>query len=334
MPEIRYNVVTREWVIIATERAKRPEQFAQSDRPPEKPRPYVATCPFCPGNENQTPPEIDRFSRNGQWQVRAVPNKFAALDRGAQLSRQTQGLKRTISGTGIHEVIIESPIHDTHLALLSSADFDMVVEAYYRRYESISADSRVAHATLFRNHGLRAGTSLEHPHAQVIGTPIIPPQVRQRMETALSFYDSEGQCLFCALLADELSDGTRIIASNSHFVAFMPFAAVNPFHTWIFPAHHRANFGDSTDEELAALSKILRLVLRKICFGLANPDYNLTLRTPPREARGSRYHHWYISILPRVVRMAGFEIGSGMFINTALPEESAAFLRQAKSDPA
>jgi UDPglucose--hexose-1-phosphate uridylyltransferase len=333
MPEIRYNIVTREWVIIATERAKRPEQFAQTDRPPEKLQHYVPTCPFCPGNESQTPPEIDRFTNNGQWQVRVVPNKFPALDRDAQLSRHTQGLKRTISGTGIHEVIIESPAHDTHLALLPASDFDLVMEAYHRRYNSITADSRVAHATLFRNHGLRAGTSLEHPHTQVIGTPIIPPQVRQRMETALGFYDREGQCLFCGMLADELSDGARVIASNSHFVAFLPFAALNPFHTWIFPAHHRANFGDSTDEELAALSKILRLVLRKICFGLANPDYNLTLRTPPREARGSRYHHWYISVLPRVVRMAGFEIGSGMFINTALPEESASFLRHAKSEP-
>ena len=333
MPEIRYNIVTREWVIIATERAKRPEQFAQPSRAGTKLPPYVPTCPFCPGNEAQTPPEIDRLAADGGWRVRVVPNKFAALDRGAKLVRHTQGMKRVISGAGLHEVIIETPSHDAHLGLLPQRDFDLVVQAYHRRYETITSDPRIAHATLFRNHGERAGTSLEHPHSQIIGTPIIPPQVRERMETALNFYDREGQCLFCALLADELQDGARIVASNPHFVAFLPFAALNPFHLWIFPAQHRASFGDSTEEELAALSQILRLALRKICFGLSNPDYNLTLRTPPREASGSRYHHWYISVIPRVTRIAGFELGSGMFINTALPEESAAFLRKAPSEP-
>ena len=333
MSEIRYNLVTREWVIIATERAKRPEQFAQPNLRRPKPEPYVATCPFCPGNEHLTPPETCRIVENGHWRVRAVLNKFAALDRDAELIRRSEGLKRTISGTGLHEVIIETPAHDTHLALLSESDFDRVIQAYHQRYESITADPRVAHATLFRNHGERAGTSLEHPHSQIVGTPIIPPQVRERMENALRFYDQEGQCLLCAMLADETHDAVRVVAFNPHFVAFLPFAALNPFHLWIFPLRHTANFGDSNEEELAALSKILRLVLRKICFGLANPDYNLTLRTPPREARGSRYHHWYLSIIPRVTPIAGFELGSGMFINTALPEESAAFLRQVKPDP-
>jgi len=333
VPEIRYNIITREWVIIATERAKRPEQFAQPDHAAADLPAHVATCPFCTGNESETPPETDRFDVDGRWRVRVVYNKFAALNRDAALSRRTEGLKRIISGTGLHEVIIETPAHNRHLALLEPSDFDLVIRAYHRRYNAISADPRVAHATLFRNHGERAGTSLQHPHSQIVGTPIIPPQVRERMENALNFYDREGQCIFCALLADELLDASRIVASNSHFAAFLPFAALNPFHLWIFPSTHRANFGDSTEEELAALSQILRLVLRKLCFGLGNPDYNLTVRTVPREARGSRYHHWYLSVIPRVTRIAGFELGSGMFINTALPEASAAFLRSAPSDP-
>jgi UDPglucose--hexose-1-phosphate uridylyltransferase len=333
MPEIRYNIVTREWVIIATERAKRPEQFAQTNQRRAALPEYSPTCPFCPGNESQTPSEIDRSVVDDHWQLRVVPNKFAALDREAQLVRHTDGLKRTMSGAGMHEVIIETPRHDLHLALLSPSDFGLVLDAYHRRYLKITDDPRVAHATVFRNHGERAGTSLEHPHSQIIGTPIIPPQLRQRMESALSFYDREGQCLLCALLADEMRDGARIVASNADFVAFVPYAALNPFHLWIYPAQHRANFGDSSDEELAALSEILRIVLRKICFALANPDYNLTVQTPPREARGSRYHHWYLSVIPRVTRIAGFELGTGMFINTALPEQSAAFLRNAPADP-
>jgi UDPglucose--hexose-1-phosphate uridylyltransferase len=333
MSEIRYNVVTREWVIIATERAKRPEQFSQKNLRRPKVEPYVATCPFCLGNEQMTPPETFRISDNGNWRVRVVPNKFAALDRDATLVRRTDGLKRTISGTGLHEVIIETPLHDLHMALLAQEDFDRVIQAYYQRYVSISADPRVAHTTLFRNHGERAGTSLEHPHSQIVGTPIIPPQVRDRLETAMRYYDDEGVCLFCALLADETRDAVRVVASNPHFVAFLPFASLNPFHLWIFPIRHCASFANSSEEERQGLSQILRLVLRKICFALANPDYNLSIRSVSQEAGASRSYHWYLSIIPRVSRIAGFEIGSGMFINTARPEESAAFLRQANADP-
>lgn len=334
MPEIRYNVVTREWVIIATERAKRPEQFAQQNVRRPKVEPYVATCPFCPGNEQMTPPETFRLADDGKWRVRVVPNKFAALDRDAKLTRSNNGLKRTISGVGIHEVIIETPAHDMHMALLSQPDFDRVIQTYHERYNAISKDSRVAHTTLFRNHGERAGTSLEHPHSQIVGTPIIAPQVRGRMETALRYYDDEGQCLGCAMIEDEMRDGVRIVTSNDRFVAIIPFAALSPFQLWLLPIRHGASFGDCTDEDLALLSQTLRLVLRKICFSLANPDYNLSVRSVSHELGGSRYHHWYVSVIPRVTRLAGFELGSGMFINTSRPEDSAAFLRDTNPDPA
>ncbi len=334
MPEIRYNVVTREWVIIATERAKRPEQFSQQNIRRSKAEPYVATCPFCPGNEQMTPPETFRIADNGKWRVRVVPNKFAALDRDAKLTRSSNGLKRIISGTGIHEVIVETPAHDIHMALLSQPDFDRVIQAYYQRYDAISKDPRISHTTLFRNHGERAGTSLEHPHSQIVGTPIVPPQVRDRMETALRYYDDEGECLFCNMIEDEMRDAIRIVTSNPHFVAFIPFAALSPFQLWLFPVRHCANFGESTDEELASLSQTLRLLLRKICFSLSNPDYNLSVRSVTREAGGSRCQHWYLSVIPRVTRLAGFELGSGMFINTSRPEDSAKFLREASPDPA
>ncbi len=333
MPEIRHNIVTREWVIIATERAKRPEEFAATGTRRGAPAARVAECPFCPGNEAKTPPETYRVERNGAWQVRVVPNKFAALDAAAKLTRRHDGLKHTISGAGLHEVIIETPNHSRTLALLSEAEFAQVLDTYQRRYNAITDDSRVAHATLFRNHGERAGTSLEHPHSQIVGTPIIPPQVRDRMENALRFYDETGECIFCSVMADELLDGTRIVAQSNDFVAFIPFAAMTPFHLWIYPLHHTASFSDAPPEQLEDLSRLLRTVLRKIYFGLKNPDYNLSIRTPPREARGLRYYHWYLSVIPRVTRIAGFEIGSGMFINTALPERSAEFLRGVPTEP-
>lgn len=349
MPELRYNFITGEWVIIATERSRRPEDFAP---PTAKPRPeaYVASCPFCPGNEGQTPPEVFRISRQGlgsanpsgpakkwvpkaDWQVRVVPNKYPALDAQAELLRKTEGLKRCVSGTGIHEVIIETPEHDRTLALLTEREIELVVETYYQRYEAITADPRVAHAVLFRNHGERAGTSLEHPHSQIVGTPIMPPQVRGRMENALRYFDETGECLYCSVMAQELLDQERIIAQSESFVAFVPYAALSPFHIWIFPLRHTPSFIEAKPEELTEFARILRLVLRKIYFGLGDPDYNFTLRTPPREASGMKYFHWYAGIIPRVMRVAGFELGSGMFINTALPEESAKFLRHVPVDP-
>jgi UDPglucose--hexose-1-phosphate uridylyltransferase len=320
VPEIRYNVVTREWVIIATERAKRPEQFSQQNVRRPKVEPYVATCPFCPGNEHLTPPETYRVADDGKWRLRVVPNKFAALDRDAKLTRSSNGLKRTISGAGIHEVIIETPAHDMHMALLSQPDFDRVIQTYRERYNAISKDSRVAHTTLFRTHGERAGTSLEHPHSQIVGTPIIAPQVRGRMETALRYYDDEGQCLGCAMIEEEMRDAVRIVTSNDRFVSIIPFAALSPFQLWVLPVRHGASFGDCTDEDLASLSQTLRLVLRKICFSLANPDYNLSVRSVSHELGGSRYHHWYVSVIARVSRLAGFELGSGKFLREASPD--------------
>ncbi len=341
MPELRYNFVTGEWVIIATERAKRPEDFAPHTARAKLPA-HVPTCPFCPGNESQTPPELFRIPRRdvpgpgvpaSDWQVRVVPNKFPALDAQAELFRRTEGLKRHVSGAGIHEVIIETPEHNRTLALLSESEIELVVQAYYQRYDAITRDPRIAHATLFRNHGERAGTSLEHPHAQIVGTPIMPPQVRSRMENALRFYDETGECLNCSVMTQELQDRDRLVAQSDHFVAFVPYAALTPFHLWIFPRRHIASFLETTPEELADFARLLRLVLRKLYFGLDDPDYNLTLRAPPREASGLKYFHWYAGIIPRMTRVAGFELGSGMFINTTLPEQCAAFLRDTPADP-
>jgi UDPglucose--hexose-1-phosphate uridylyltransferase len=293
----------------------------------------VANCPFCPGNEHLTPAETFRIQGDGSWQVRVVPNKFAGLDASGVVTRKLERIKRTISGVGVHEVIIETPDHSTSPALLSDAEFELVVQAYHRRYNTVSADPRVAQVTVFKNQGEAAGTSLAHPHAQLVGTPIIPTQVRDRMEHALRFYDETGECLVCSVLADEMRDQIRIVAMNAEFVAFIPYAALTPFHLWIYPLHHRASFSEATDVQLAELSRLLRTILRKIHFGLTNPDYNLSIRTPPHEVHGLPYHHWYVTVVPRVTRAAGFEIGSGMYVNVSLPEESAAFLRSAP-DPA
>ncbi|MBI2955788.1 MAG: galactose-1-phosphate uridylyltransferase [Acidobacteria bacterium] len=328
MPEIRQNIITRQWVIIANERAQRPDEFRAGAKPPAALPAHDPACPFCPGNEAETPPEIHRFPAAGQWQVRVVPNKYAALAAEGELVRTTAGLKRTITGVGIHEVIVESPVHKATLARLGDAEVERVLETFLRRYHQVLADPRVEAITLFKNHGVAAGTSLVHPHSQLIGTPIIPGEVRERLETALRFYDDNGHCIFCLTLADEQRDAARVVDENEHFLAFIPFGALSPFHLWIFPKRHCASFGCVEGGELPSLARILRRVLRKLGDGLGDPDYNFAIRTAPKESEQVRYYHWYVSVVPRVSKLAGFELGSGMFINTALPEESAAFLRE------
>ena len=327
MPELRQNPLTKQWVIIATERAKRPHELAKKSEDSKPLASYVATCPFCPGNEHLTPPEVLRIPRDGTWQVRAVPNRFAALSQTGELTRSFNGLKCTVNGIGYHHVIVETPDHSKTMALLSEPEVRMVLDSYKRLYFDITKDQRVEHVTIFKNHGLAAGTSLEHPHSQMIATPIIPPDIRNRMEEALRFYDVHGQCIFCKILGDELAERTRLIHETEHFAAFIPFAALTPFSLWIFPRRHMASFGESREDELRDLAKMLRLLLGKLYSGLNNPDFNYIVRTAPCEGRYLRYYHWYLTVVPRLTRTAGFELGSGMYINPTIPEENAVFLR-------
>ena len=326
MSELRKNIISRQWVIIATERARRPHQFTREKKVRNELPRYVPNCPFCPGNEAQTPPERFRLSVAGNWRVRVVPNKFPALTEEDKLVSTNIGNKRTISGVGIHEIIIETPDHNGTLALMNNAEVERVIEAYLYRYHCTLADSRVEYVTLFKNHGAAAGTSIEHPHSQIIATPIIPGEIRERLESALQFYDERGRCIFCVTLQEEQEEHTRIVDENDQFVAFIPFGALSPFHLWIFPKRHCAAFGSINDAERMALASIMRRVLRKLYDGLGDPDYNFVIRTGPKDQR-LRHYHWYVTIVPRVSQTAGFELGSGMSINMALPEESAQFLR-------
>jgi UDPglucose--hexose-1-phosphate uridylyltransferase len=328
MPELRQNFFTKEWVIIATERAKRPEDLVVH-RPVQPTPSFLETCPFCPGNEQKTPPEVLRSPALGEaWQVRVIPNKFAALSSEVQPKRNMQHLRRRIDGFGFHEVIIDSPDHSRCMAMLSDEQVASILGVYKQRYNALSLDRRINHITIFKNHGLDAGASLQHPHSQLIATPVIPSQVRHRLFESLRHYDDVGECMFCHMVEREIEDQTRIVAKNECFVAMEVFASATPFATHIFPLRHMASFGEISDMEVVHLARILRTLLAKIYVGLENPDLNFTVRSGPSEYSSARHFHWYVSVIPRLTRVAGFELGSGMFINTVLPEEAAEFLRK------
>jgi UDPglucose--hexose-1-phosphate uridylyltransferase len=327
MPEIRQNIATGEWVIIATERAKRPEEFVQPDKERVVDRPaYAASCPFCPGNE-----ELDlerlRLPAQGPWRLRVVQNRYPALAEQGARDEYCDGANYSIAGVGYHEIIVESRLHNTAPALEPADDIERTLRAFRLRGLTLRKDARIQHIVFFKNHGHSAGASLLHPHTQLLALPVIPSNILDRTMAAWRYFDDHGVCVFCRMLEEEQRQRVRIVAESPHFVAFVPYAAYSPFHVWILPRRHGDCFLEARSEELRDLSQLLHDVLRRLHFGLNDPDYNYVIRTAPERERGEAYLHWYLAIVPRMARVAGFELGSGMFINTALPEASAEFLR-------
>ena len=331
MAELRQNMATKEWVTVADERAKRPADYIEKHKPvvTETQMFFDETCPFCPGNE-ELDLEIERMPANGAWQTRVVNNKYPALSQEGQVIRTFDGVHRSITGIGHHEIIVEHSRHNTTLALMTSQEVAFYLRTLYRRGWDIQIDSRIEQVIYFKNHGERAGASLRHPHSQIVGLPVVPNDIRRRIEEARRYFDDTGSCVYCTMLQDELDNKVRLVAVNKNFVAFVLYAAPAPFHMWIIPRRHSVSYLYLQEEEFADLATILRQVLRKLYVGLRDPAYNLIVRSAPVKEIGNDYLHWYITIVPRLSRSAGFELGSGIFINPAIPEESADFLRQVK----
>jgi UDPglucose--hexose-1-phosphate uridylyltransferase len=334
MPELRQNMATKEWVIIAAERAKRPEEFANPSDPAAAMHPeWDPVCPFCPGNE-ELDLEVLRVPEEGPWHVRGVRNKYPALQYEGERVRVFDGVQRQMSGVGHHEVLIETPIHNLSPALETPAQITLMLRAFQQRGRAMAQDPRTEHIIYFKNHGLLAGSTLVHPHTQIISLPIVPNNIRTRTEEARRYFEDTGRCVIYAMQAGELQDGSRVVLESTGFASIIPYAASSPFHTWILPRRHECAFLNATTQELDELGQVLGRVLRKLYVGLNDPDYNYVIRSAPIHEPGREYLHWYITIIPRVSRAAGFEIGTGMYINPSLPEESAAFLRSIQEEPA
>ena len=263
----------------------------------------------------------------GAWLTRVVDNMYPVLAKGVGSPKHThEGLRHAVDGIGIHEVIIETPQHDLSLAMFGRNEMEAVVRTYRDRYRACQRNPHIAHIVLFKNHGVAAGTSLEHPHAQIVGTPVVSCQVRDRVRSLEEHLGLYGECLLCRMISEEIEQGARVLHLSKSFVVFIPYAALSRYHIWIFPRRHMAHFGDVTDEELPELALSLRNVLRQLHFGLGDPDYNFVVRSAPRDCVDGAFH-WYVSVVPRIGLAAGFELGSGIFVNTSCPEHSAEFLR-------
>ncbi len=333
MSELRQDPTTKEWVIIASTRARRPHYFVREPSPLSAPE-YDPDCPFCPGNEAMTPPETAVYTRPGEvagrWSVRVVPNRYPALAPEGSLERRGEGMYVAMDGVGIHEVIIDTPVHNRHPAVMADEEVEAVLRVYQQRYVELRDDPRINYIVIFKNHGREAGTSLPHPHSQIVATPVAPALFRRKYEVAVEHYDRTGTCLYCDICEWELAERKRLVMETDGFVVFHPFASRSPFETCILPKQIRPSFGQVPPYELAELARVLRTTLLGIYEKLGNPDFNCVIHSVPTDQEESKYYLWHIEVVPRLTTAAGFEIGSGIYINTALPEETAAFMRGAR----
>lgn len=330
MPELRRDPVIGRWVIISTERGKRPIDIPAGWQGPRRP----AFCPFCPGNEDKTPPEILAFRssdshRDGpEWSVRVVPNKFPALQIEGEMDRRAEGLYDKMNGIGAHEVIIETPHHEQELSALPATAIEQVLRAYRVRMVDLKRDRRFRYLMLFKNHGEAAGATLEHGHTQLIATPIVPKRVQEEIDGALQHFNHKERCIFCDIIAQERGDGRRLVGENDDYLAFVPFASRFPFETWLLPKKHESHFEEGDLGRYAPLAQILKTTLMRIGKALNSPPYNFVLHTTPCSQPALDHYHWHIEIMPKLTKVAGFEWGTGFYINPTPPEEAAEYLRE------
>ncbi len=339
MPELRKDPILDRWVIIATDRSRRPNDFSSQTIAPTP-----TDSVFSPGNEDKTPSEVFQIGRasgaakdSSGWRVRVVPNKFPALSSEGALDSRAAGMFDVMNGVGAHEVVIEHPSAAWDLSDATSEQMGEVLDAYVARNRALSDDARYRYILTFRNFGTLAGASINHPHSQIIALPVVPRQIKDQLDCAREHFHEKLRSIYADLLRQEVDGGARIVEETEHFVVLCPYASRFPFETQIYPKGGGAHFTNLSPAEHAALSEVLPRTLRRIRAALGHPPYNMVFQTAPitKERIGNAgqwdtLEHdfsWHIDILPRLTQVAGFEWGTGFYINPVSPENAASFLR-------
>jgi UDPglucose--hexose-1-phosphate uridylyltransferase len=328
MTELRKDPIVGRWVIISTERAKRPQEFAR-----EAPERRGGVCPLCPGSERMTPPEILAYRDGGSpndanWTLRVVSNKFPALRIEGELGKAADGIYDRMNGIGAHEVVIETEKHDVDLFDLPENRFRDVLWAFRERLLDLKKDRRFKSVIVFKNHGAAAGASLTHSHSQLIALPVIPKRVLEEMTSCREYYRFRDRCVICDVIVQEMDQKVRIVEETGEFLAFAPYAPRFPFETWIVPKRHQCAYEMIDEEQAKGLAAVFRRTLRRLNIALENPPFNFIIHSAPFQEGAADFYHWHIEIMPKLTRVAGFEWGSGFYINPTPPEESAKFMRE------
>ncbi len=341
MPELRKDPVIGRWVIISTERAKRPMDFLS-------PHEHVETetdCPFCEGKEADTPPEIYAVRPNGAapntagWSVRVIPSVKPVLRIEGELNRRAKGMYDVMNGIGAHEIIVESPEHVGNLADVPVERIREGLQVSVHRIIDLEHDPRFRYVLWFKNYGAVAGAGrIQHVRSQLIATPVTPKRVKEELAGARRYFEDKERCLVCDLIAQEREMKDRIVLDSAHMLVLCPFASRFPFELVFLPKRHACDFAAMTQEEIADLAIVMKQALGRLKSVLDDPPYNYVLHTAPfrRNRLKAGYwktieedYHWHIELIPRLTRVAGFEWGSGFYINPTPPEEAARYLRDA-----
>ncbi len=330
MSELRRDPVIGRWNIIGTSEPSGPDAFEVEPRTLSG-----AKCPFCYGSEAITPPEIYVVRPAGStpnsvgWQLRVISNKFPALKIEGDLNRRGIGVFDLCNGVGAHEVIIETPDHQRQTSDLSLEELGAVITAFKVRSLDLRGDQRLKYTLIFKNFGLSAGASLEHTHSQLIALPIVPKRVQEELKGAERYFEFRERCPYCDMISQELQEDERLICENRSFVAICPYMSSFPFEMWILPKEHRADFAQISPEAIGDFSRILKETLVRLRVALSNPSYNFIIHTAPIEPREREEYHWHLELIPKLTKVAGFEWGTGFYINPTPPELAAKFLRNA-----
>jgi UDPglucose--hexose-1-phosphate uridylyltransferase len=336
--ELRKDYLLDRWVVIATERGRRPTDFARQERQQAK----AGVCPMCPGNEHITPPAVLVYLRSGKgikkdkdkdghrhknWLIRVVPNLYPAFSPPKDRITSNQILKNEnlCLAVGHHEVLVESPIHDEHPANAGIPQLVHVVNGYIDRLRELSAKPYVRYVSIFRNHGLEAGASLSHAHSQIMATPDIPRIVKEEMIASKAYWQKNKRCIFCDIMKKERG-GPRFILENPKFMAFAPYASINPMEFWIFPRRHQTSLLETSASEVRMLAETMKTCLSRLKTLVNDPPYNYGFHIATSK-EATDYYHWHLEVYPRLAIWAGFEKSTGTYINTMTPETAAESLR-------
>jgi UDPglucose--hexose-1-phosphate uridylyltransferase len=323
--ELRQDLVTGDWVVIATGRAKKPEDFAVVIR--EKEKTEEGKCFFCFPEETQQEKDVLIYQNGeGDWSLRVFPNKYPSFTRSRVPKHFEEGPYFGMDGTGYHEIIVTRD-HEKSLALLDNLQVLEVLDAYQERYIDLMNKKSVNFIEIFHNHGKEAGATIAHPHSQLMAIPVISPYIQSELSGAENYYRSTKECVYCIMNEWECETQKRVIFENKECVAYCPFSSRASFEVWIVPKKHKPYFERMTAAEKVAVSEALRVALSKIYKALNNPAYNFYIHTSPCDGKDYPHYHWHIEILPRTSTWAGFELSTGIEVSTIQPEVAAEYLR-------
>lgn len=323
MPTLRKDPIGDRWVIIATERSKRPSDYAETVRAPR-----ASFCPFCKGNEDATGQAVLQIDGPDGWAVRIVPNKFGAVHPEGDVQVVGDALQTAMPGFGVHDVIIESPDHVVDFADLDEAQLERVLQAWASRLRTLRDDSRVVSAVVFKNHGAQAGASLEHAHSQLIALPIVPKRLQEEITGARAYFERHGSRVYDDIVTRETETGERLVYQNDEIVVIAPYASRFPFELWFLPRRGQPWYEHADLQTHRCLAEALRIVCRKLNRALDHPPYNLMLHSAPFADEDVSHFAWHLELIPTLTKVAGFEWGTGFYINPTPPEDAARHLRE------